>query len=913
MKKNNNPLSYSGFFFRRLYNTLQKGKGSILTTVIIISAVVFILATALLSVVNNTNTVNLSVDNSEKAYLAARSGITLVGEAGADTSFAQKLYDSKLDKGTTLDDSNAITFTLDDPDDNVDGNVTLCKLWAVDAGTDTNSNGELIQILELKCTGISGGKEFTLTRKINLTQKGVSKKTEINPTAYTHYGNGDIKIVGGIEGDVIIIGDGNVYNTQATLTNRMHNLVCTNQLELENSSSVYESIATGKHLILNGSARVDENVRVGSYALDDNLQFTDTLYPNIFASIQNSDVGGQVICEGTTILGNSACIYSNNAKSTVNITDPDASPYNANGTYMWNTIYDVERKADGSSKDAVLSGGPVYIGYFAKASDNYQVGTTPPADGAGAGMVICGNVVANGDVYINATCTIYGDIIANGNVYFQSGANGAVVHGNIYAAGNVEFNQNTTTSSTFPNSSSQVFAGGDVTTINTYNGWPELVASSSSNLGASVPKMSTFSGNYMTGAAEWFKSNYEGSPKPTTTFPYTKFDSAPRIDATQTVENTVTCEQWNPQPGCTYQVEATGEACHSWDCTDLSHWSPNPDDTSVCYWCPVHNQLGEHQKMTHTAPVVGLGYYYHPTHQLTVSEEVTGGGIHITETCVLEGDFNLNNLNDILYFDCTPDTPGGQAKKIDVLLKQGNSIKIGSSWQPGSIIINDYGGEGRVRLFMEQDTALTMGDNNQNVRPGVYVVDSASKDATDLLSNPPTSVYDSRLTRQRVPQFYIFGPDSAKLAESGTSANITISVGLTGSIPGYILMPDVDINANASSHPYQDSTVVGQDPSNPENTSDGNYPAFFGMLMCNSLDFAGNNTTFVKFDKRLTDTQIDPVTGEETISDVRDKFNKALANDSVMIADAGLNGDDDEGADYSTTQWVIDSSDRLAF
>jgi hypothetical protein len=274
----------------------------------------------------------------------------------------------------------------------------------------------------------------------------------------------------------------------------------------------------------------------------------------------------------------------------------------------------------------------------------------------------------------------------------------------------------------------------------------------------------------------------------------------------------------------------------------------------------------------------------------------------------------LDSPSDVLYFDCTPDTPGGEAKKIDVLLKSGNGINIGpdSTQHTGSIIINDYGGEGRVRLFMENGTFLTMGSVNNADKPCIYVVDSSYKDASDILTNPPTNVLDYRLTRQRVPQFYIFGPDSARLADEGGVANINIDVGQAGSIPGYILMPDVDFKAHPGSHWFRDGSTVGQDPDNPANVLQTNYPPFYGMLMCNSLQFDGL-TTFVKFDKRLTETQIDPVTGEETISSVREKFNNALSNDGVMITDAGVNGDDDDGTDSTVTQWVIDSSDRLAF
>ena len=80
-----------GAFSKILTALRHNNRGSILATVVVIGAALFMITMALLSTVSNTANVSESVDNSDNAYLAARSGLTMLVDKGADTNFAQKM------------------------------------------------------------------------------------------------------------------------------------------------------------------------------------------------------------------------------------------------------------------------------------------------------------------------------------------------------------------------------------------------------------------------------------------------------------------------------------------------------------------------------------------------------------------------------------------------------------------------------------------------------------------------------------------------------------------------------------------------------------------------------------------------------------------------------------------------------
>ena len=907
-------------FNKPLSRFANNKNGSVLTLVIGVSAVTFIIVMALLSLVNNTTQVNANVNSSDRAYLAARSGITLISKEGSNKDFAKKLYESCLPAGTAASDSNAIFFKYDDPDDSVAGDVTLCKVWAFDEGNISTGTGALEKKVKVICTGVSDdGQEFTLTRFFKFKQSGVVNTNEMKTTAYTHYGDGDIKIVGGIDGDVIIIGNGHIDSSQANLNNRMHKVVCTNSLNLNNSGSVYKLLATGKHLIFD-SGHIDTEVYVGSTKYDSvSYKFTDVLEDNIFCSIRNTNVGSAIRCEGETIVGNTIIVNVNNAEFASGVTGPTGGM----GNYGLNDVIGVKK-----SEDAIISRGDVYIGYFTD-SESFTVGDSVPQDGGG--NKICGNVISGGDVHLYGTSTVYGDIICKGNLYLED--NGIQITGNIYVGGDFIIEGiSSSMDYNLPNLSTKVIEVGGTFTNKVGSSWTAeqkeaLSKKVSAGLGGLVNKTDKFTGDYV-GAADYFKDNYEGSPKPTTNFP-SKFSGAAtgirRVHAGDTVKTTTSettycpnyCDKKN-DPNC---WEDEYKTCTNEWCGMGSHYVTDPSN-EICQWyCPVGTANNEqdkypqiwkkeswggyshipHLKMTHVETTYATGNKLHINNHPVINNKVIDSKtIHITNDAILEGTIDLGGgqfgadggyamYTDKIYIDCSPQTsaPDAKGNNIDIMLAENCVLNLNGD---SSIIVNDYGGKWQVRFFMSKGSRINF-NGGDCLHTGILVVSDTKKDLklTDIplnLQETPMKAIDW-IDKNKIPQLYIFGQNGIN--------DIELNVGGYGYFPGYVLMPDVDIKAKPSSHNFKDGSFVGYDQAATKadveagtaTKSDSNYPSFYGMLMCNSLDFDGSNTTFVKYDYGLDNVEDPANPGKMVKSARRTLFDSALTRDGVMLLTGG--------------------------
>lgn len=827
-----------GRFFKRL-NVRDNKKGNILSVVVVIGAALFITTLAILSTVNGTTEVKHKVENGENAYLAARSGMRMLVDAGKDSSFASKLVNA-------AGNSTPIKMNL--------GEFGNCDIKVSDLKDASLSDGTVYKTAQVECTGNYEGSSFKLTRFLKFKQTGTENKSELKTNAYTHYGDGDVNIAGGIEGDVIIIGEGKVTSSNATGLNKMHKVVCSNEIDLTNSGCTYELIAAGKHLTLR-DATIETEIYVGSNKYVDN-KFTDELNDNIFFGIGNESqttVNSFIRCEGVTVIGGTTDVNKG--------------------------FYDGDIEVDmGGSPDAVISGGDTYIGYRVKDPATYAPGNgykdpTSTVD-TSVGLQkyndcqnIYGNVVSGGNVVISGTGTIYGDIICNKNVIIQDNC---AIKGNIYAAGDVIFESGVScaTSAMFPNgSASTINLGGNVLNSAANIKESELVISKSTP----VPML----GNYFDGsdyvkAAEYFSNEYSGSPKPNTNIP--------------AYLNTLEALT----PG--YTIVPTYRECTG--CNDLSFYEQSTTEKCTTAWSGVCNPTNFPSYYLNGWQHIEHFKWIHKNHSVieSMTKVPVGGGdvsgsqeIHITTSTKLTGDFLLDHQGDKIYID-TSET----GDNIDILLE--GTITLGNA---AGIYVNDNGGENQVRLFMTEGSGIKMAGTWGGTYPNFYVVSDAHKDVD--ISGLPQQITSDVYDVSKVPQFYVFG-------EQGKS-NINIDLGNYGYLPGYILMPDVSIKGSTTAHSYIGGSIPGRDPNNPTNKSTTNYPFFYGMVMCNSFDFEATGAqTFVKYDTRL-----DPPDGSTEKSEVRKKFDSALKRDNVMFYDDDDDDSDGGGGTPGSTKWIVDS------
>lgn len=239
---------------------------------------------------------------------------------------------------------------------------------------------------------------------------------------------------------------------------------------------------------------------------------------------------------------------------------------------------------------------------------------------------------------------------------------------------------------------------------------------------------------------------------------------------------------------------------------------------------------------------------------------VAGGVTHITGDCKIEGAqvYSTHTTSDsqYLYIDTAENNTN-----IDVYLK--GSVTTDTF---GCIVINDNAGNNQVRIFMEDGSTLRFKNSWGSLAPGILVIGDSITNIEP--ENIPTSANDGRVDMKKVPQLYLFGREGKD--------TITLDVGAYGYIPGYVIMPYINIQQSANGHTYKDGAEV----------STGGYPYFYGMVMCHSFTFKEGPTTFIKYNKKLDEkvNYEDPVT--HVISQVdgptKVKFNEALSRDGVI-------------------------------
>ena len=733
----NNKLSG---FLKKLINNKS---GSILTLVVVIGACLFMIAAALMTRVNTTTESTKTINFSENAYLAARSGVTLLMQSGADTDFAKKMMDS-------CNKADPITMDF--------GDLGSCeiKLTSNAANDYVDADGNTIRIVKASCLGKYEDKQFLLNRQFKIKHKKNETSPLVKPAAYTTFGDGDIKIDGGIEGPVYVMGDGLFSNKNSHQGNPMHDVVCAEALDLANSGCYYNLIASGRRLTFSQS-HIKTDIYVGERNPDGDL------YDNIYLYADGGETGSTIMCEGDIIVHDFKIGTENFDSATGTLKNNDISVIKAGNDPVNNKVY---------------------IGYTA----------TPQADGTYSinsrtndNTYVYGGITCNAELHLSGTTTVYGDIICNGDVYIEDNV---TIKGNIYSGGNifVASTVSTDVNTVFPAAKNKLYAKG-VISIN--NAWvEENVANAVERYPnqSTIAKLNVFNTSGYVGAAEYFQDKIESNPKPKTKFP----DGL----------------------------------------------------TSL----PVALQ--------------------------------TSDVVHITESCVINTNMLFNGWWPIrrMYIDTATN-----GQNIDILLE--GTITTGEA---GIIVVNDNGGNNRIRIFMKGGSGLSF-CNSSGSQSGFLVVsdDAASSvSASDL----PQNANDSRIDRSKVPQMYFFG-------EEGQS-NITMDLGTTGYIPGYVIMPYVDIVESGNAHCYADGTKVGYQPSNESAKSDTNYPFFYGMLMCNSVDLsAGGTSTVVKYDWNLDDNP------DGTKSETRKKFDAALTDDGVISYDD--TDPDDPDAPSSSESWEV--------
>lgn len=747
--KKSKPVNLIGDLF-------SNSRGSILALVVMVGACLFIVISAMLLSVNVNTNENRVINNSENAYLAAKSGIQLLEDTGSDSTIINQVYKSI--------DQEPIVMNF--------GDLGTCEIKVKSAEAETtDASGNKTRMVMAECTGKYEGQTFTLTRKLKLTGTPVGSpatSTDIPMSAYTQFSSSEVKLDGAMDGHTNILSDALVKFENASVNNPIDTVNAMGSIHLGNSGILANSLGVGKSIDWTRSV-IKNNVYVGANNDDGSLK------DGIFMYAEGSSVGGTIMCEGDLI---------------VTGFDSDLNGYK--GGIGVNNYDTVNNKLIAENFDAIRAGhgdtSKVYIGYQATVADDAQSYTLGKwGNTTGMSCNVYGRVLVNGDLYINSTSKIYGDIICTGKVVLDNYW-GYQIYGNIYAK-EVEVKLNTNAdyygTTTFPNGT-EIYALGNITFANS-----GITNEEFSSKGiklypnqSTISKLIEVSGNFV-GAADYFEDikddNGGGTDRPTTTFP-SELSSLPT-------------------------VQFANPAC---------------DDPSVAALYTGNDSNGG-----------------------------TVNALHITKSCRIDQAINLNGqypIND-MYIDTS-----AYDENIDIYLT--GSITRNDA---GVIAINDNGGKNRVRIFMEDGSAIKF-DGNDSTRPGFLVVSDDAADSNflsgDGFTSFPYSTMDYKIDQSKVPQLYFF----AKEPEDKTqTTNATFDIGQAGYIPGYVLTPYLDIISSANSHCYQSNTKVGYDPSNDSVKKATNVPFIYGMIMCNWGKFQGGTMTSVKFDDNLIN---DPVVAQ---------------------------------------------------
>lgn len=791
---------------RHAFETKMNSYGSALIMAVLFCSVLVIIIGFSLAAINVNEDIREKVGDEECAYLAAKSGLEVFEKLADTDSGAEKILNARGKDAVTMDFGDLGTADI---------KVYLTKKWVQDKYNDGSPKFEADgvtpimveatddQKVKIECIGKYYDSSFKLVRYVKV--KEITRATfPFEKKAYTQYDNKDIIINGHIDGPILIYGDAKVNVTNAlndgTIDHEMHELIASGNVDMRPiGGGMSSSSVIFKYIVTGGHLIIAAGETVKGDVLVGSKNDDGTVKDGVYFYGNVPIIGGALKCESDVILGNSSKI----------------------GTTNWNGSSCIN-----SSEIVLWSNGKTYIGYECTPGDTGYTGLTAE----GSTKEIYGGVVSKGDLKIYGHAVIYGDIYCNGNVEI---AGNAEIHGNIYAAGNVS---DTSNSDTFPNDSSEIWSGGTISLFMATATQKTVADGSITSDQLNAVLMQYFDGRDIIGADKYLTDEKIKSPKPKITFPAkfsamlpTNFASSKCTGCTDSAYATHV-----PHPGV--------EWCYGWRgdlgaaCTDsayrdasgnhIAHQYENPNWTCNNQWCG------------------NTTYFLHNEHDIP-----TTGTIHITSDCIINEDISVSNRD--IYLDASHND-------IDILLS--GSITTTNS---AKIFVNDGAGNHRVRIFMDTNAKINLGNSwGSSSSVGVVPISDAYPDlAVDQL---PSSTLDSKVAPGKVPQLYIFSRDDSPSQPSNPEINMT---GSAVYLPAYAIAPDLAINIS-------DSSGRGQSHSNGDTVSfeSGKYPYLYGLFTVGVCNFADKPSTHIKYDETLESLPdgSDSVNGE--------KFSNAIAD-----------------------------------
>ncbi len=476
---------------------MSNNKGSTLVLVVLVGACLFIVTASLLMSVNVGTNTNSVYNDSEKAYLAAKSGIQLLEDTGGDSDIINEVYSSC--------DGDAFVMDFDDL-----GTCTVNVTSTSDPETVDSATGQKTKYVLAECTGEYEGQQFVMTRKIQL--KGIptgdaSTSNDIPTSAYTQYSDEKPFFDGAIDGQVNILSETLIDLKNAHIEKPIDTINCLGSINLKNSGIVANTLAAGKALYFD-KCTAKENIYVGSESTDSG--------DDVFFYGTGSSIVGSISCEGDVIVNDFGAA-----------TMADTFP---KGIGSGN--YDIVNDTLISESFAAIKAGhgaesKVYLGYSAtitEGEDDISYSAPTPSSNV---TTVYGDVLCDGDVYLSGSVHVYGDIVCSGKVTVASPGWGLKIDGNIYA-NEIDFQ-----GQQWPANMPETFTGGaDLyaqTSIVFANSacTPEALSENGVNIHpndsstALVSELGRIVGNFV-GAADYFDAVLEknaGGIRPTTKFP----------------------------------------------------------------------------------------------------------------------------------------------------------------------------------------------------------------------------------------------------------------------------------------------------------------------------------------------------------------------------------------------------------
>jgi hypothetical protein len=909
MKGNN---SHKEYMTNSALNRLLKNKdGSVLITVIMVSAVVFILTVALLMRVNTSIQLNQQANYNESAYLAAKSGLSVLEDkSNSDNTFAGNVF-------LSAKTSNPKPIVMDM------GDLGTCEIRLTELSSVTEDD-VTTKVMDVECKGIYEGSEYTLNRKLTMTSTTTTSDTsagEFKPAGFRSYADGNVTANGSVTGDSITHGDATLFISNTKKESPMGRVIAKNSVYagVGNVPTYVKLIAAGKSVTA-GQLYVKSDVYVGNYDsnTDDGYVQDACLYVRNYLLTQ-----GTVKVDGDVIVAGRTDIYSDN-------TD-------------YSDKLDIQKGSNPSRKGsmtaaAITARGNVYFGYSVDCDSDGAVKYTDTYDSAGnktgsehsvpqkysvwENMQVFGSVYSGGDVYLSGNAIIYGDVIAAGNVYVD-GYN-VKIYGNIYAGGNdstVTRTVNGTTKTGF-----SVVLSGDWGVYDTnglfknFTGNTEkhqIHAASNVYVGdtptyynytiseneSSMDKMSTFVGDYAQGAYNVNAILGDDHDEPDVNTP--SDSDLPVVDSNftsdyDTINNVYTTKKILYQDGST---------------SNLSNLESDSNKIAA-----VSYYVGNHSDSD-----IGNYNQYNREHMIYISSSCK---VILSNASVTESGTDITcdgGYQGSLYIDTSR-----YGQDIDVHLYGSLNPKL-----PNSIIVNDNGGQNMVRIFMHKGSVLNVGNpgnrsiwlatNNDysKIATSTGSVDDFNQNTTlsEALATPeeymhvmPNLTYEKLdcvpvgddTDDARTAMLFIFSEDIGETSgeknttctwADGTERNYTclIDTGSKGTIPGYILAPYAMVysKSNASEAQYQggadDETKITK----------SRYPSIYGMLLCNYSNFNLQGETFIKYD---TDLDKNGKDGEEP-SDTYKMYLKAT--NGVMDTGGGTTDDNNNLTVSSSVTYTL--------